>query len=139
MYLLDSDTLSHLWARHERVESRLRQVDDTEVGTTSITKSEILRARCDNLLKAEDSDQVLKAQQRLDRCETLLAELIVAPFNQAAADELDTLSKSRKLKKIGRADLLIASIALANDATLVTRNVRHFRPVPDLKIENWVD
>jgi tRNA(fMet)-specific endonuclease VapC len=62
MYLLDSDTLSHLWAHHERVEARLRKVEDTEVGITSITKGEILRTRCDNLLKAEDSKEILKAQ-----------------------------------------------------------------------------
>jgi predicted nucleic acid-binding protein len=45
----------------------------------------------------------------------------------------------RKLKKIGRSDLLIASITLANDAILVTRNLRHFRQVPHLQAENWVD
>jgi predicted nucleic acid-binding protein len=26
---------------------------------------------------------------------------------------------------------------LANDATLVTRNVRHFKQIPDLKVVNW--
>jgi tRNA(fMet)-specific endonuclease VapC len=139
MYLLDSDTLSHLWAHHERVEVRLQQVEDTDVGTTSVTKSEVLRMRCENLLKAEDPDQVLKAQQRLDRSERLLAELIIIPFDEAAGEELEHLSKIRKLKRIGRADLLIASIALANDATLVTRNLKHFHQVPGLRVENWVD
>jgi tRNA(fMet)-specific endonuclease VapC len=33
----------------------------------------------------------------------------------------------------------IASFALANDVTLVTRNLKHFRQVPGLKVENWVD
>ncbi len=40
---------------------------------------------------------------------------------------------------MGRADLLIASMALARRATLVTRNVRHFPPVPGLTVENWMD
>jgi tRNA(fMet)-specific endonuclease VapC len=43
------------------------------------------------------------------------------------------------LRKIGRADLLIASVTLANRATLVTRNTRHFKQVPGLRVENWVD
>jgi tRNA(fMet)-specific endonuclease VapC len=60
-------------------------------------------------------------------------------FDAAAAKEFDTLRQSRKLKRIGRVDLLIASITLANDATLVTRNLRHFRQVPNLKVVNWID
>ena len=36
-------------------------------------------------------------------------------------------------------DLLIASIALAQRATLVTRNLRHFRQIPALNVENWAD
>ena len=38
-----------------------------------------------------------------------------------------------------RGDLLTACIALAHDATLVTRNTRDFAVVPGLKIENWAD
>lgn len=139
MHLFDSDTLSHLWANNERVVNRLRRCQDTEIGTTSISKSEVLRARCENLLKADSVAELLKAQQRLDRSESKLSELIVAPFDDAAAKELERLESSRKLKKIGRADLIISSIALAHDATLITRNVKHFRQVPNLKVENWVD
>ncbi|MBM4094538.1 MAG: type II toxin-antitoxin system VapC family toxin [Planctomycetes bacterium] len=139
MHLLDSDTLSHLWANHERVVNRLRRCEDTEIGTTSITKCEVLRARCENLLKAATPEDVVKAQQRLDRSEQRLTELIVMPFDEAAGAELARLEKVQKLSKIGHADLLIASVVLANDATLVTRNLKHFRHVPDLKLVNWVD
>ena len=34
-------------------------------------------------------------------------------------------------------DLLIASIAIDNDITLVTRNARHFERIPGLKLEVW--
>lgn len=64
---------------------------------------------------------------------------IAVPFDSSAAVEFDRLRGIRALKKIGRADLLIASIALANRATLVTRNVRHFQRISNLKLENWVD
>jgi tRNA(fMet)-specific endonuclease VapC len=36
-------------------------------------------------------------------------------------------------------DLRIASIVLACDAILVTRNASDFRRVPGLRIENWAD
>jgi tRNA(fMet)-specific endonuclease VapC len=38
---------------------------------------------------------------------------------------------------IGSMDLLIASHAVAEQATLVTNNLRHFSAVPGLKIEQW--
>jgi len=61
------------------------------------------------------------------------------PFDQHAVAEFDRLQAIRSLRKIGRADLLIASIALANQAILVTRNLRHFKQVPQLVVVNWVD
>lgn len=33
--------------------------------------------------------------------------------------------------------MLIAAVALANNATLVTNNVREFARVPGLRVENW--
>ncbi len=33
--------------------------------------------------------------------------------------------------------MLIAAVALANSATLVTNNVRGFARVPGLRVENW--
>jgi tRNA(fMet)-specific endonuclease VapC len=45
----------------------------------------------------------------------------------------------KKLRKIGRADLLIAAISLANRATVVSRNLKDFRQVPGLRVENWAD
>jgi tRNA(fMet)-specific endonuclease VapC len=41
-------------------------------------------------------------------------------------------SSNEKLKRIGRCDLLIASIALAENAKLITRNIRDFSLVPGL-------
>ena len=139
MRLLDSDTLSHLWASHPLVVERLAECSDTEIGITSITKCEVLRARCENLLKAGLAPEVLIAQRRLDRSERLLGQLTVVPFDETAAKMLERLEDVKKLRTIGRADLLISSIALANAATLVTRNLRHFRQTPNLLLENWVD
>ena len=36
------------------------------------------------------------------------------------------------------ADLEIASIAIANNLTLITNNVRHFKRVPLIQFENWL-
>ena len=60
-------------------------------------------------------------------------------FNEAAAAYFDQLKQQSVLRKSGRPDLLIASIALANRATLVTRNLKDFKNVPNLKLVNWLD
>jgi tRNA(fMet)-specific endonuclease VapC len=61
------------------------------------------------------------------------------PIEAGAARESSRLIQNKKLKKIGRADLLIAALTLARQVTLVTRNVKDFRQVPRLRVENWAD
>jgi tRNA(fMet)-specific endonuclease VapC len=36
-------------------------------------------------------------------------------------------------------DLQIASICIANDILLLTRNSSDFRDLPGLRVENWLD
>lgn len=48
-------------------------------------------------------------------------------------------SLARRGLTIDTPDLIIASVALAHDLTLVTHNVRHFQRVPGLRIEDWLD
>lgn len=139
MYLLDTDTLTHFYSGNSNVVEQLKSVGDEEVGITIITKVEVLRGRIDYLLKAENSLGLLKAQELLFRTEQFLNELLIIPISQAASEEFDRLRAVTKLRKIGRADLLIASITLTNRATLVTRNTRHFKQFPGLKVVNWVD
>ena len=44
-----------------------------------------------------------------------------------------------KGKIISDLDLFIGATAIVNDMTLVTRNVREFKRMKNIKIENWVD
>ena len=139
MHLLDTDTLTHLYHRNSNVVQHLKALEDSEVGITIITKVEILRGRIDYLLKAETGANLLKAQELFFRTEELLSQLLIVPISQASSLEFDRLRVVSKYRKIGRADLLIASITLANRATLVTRNKRHFQQIPGLRVANWVD
>ena len=105
-----------------------------------MTRVELLRGRFDSLLKASDGVQLQQAQWRLDQTEAgELAKLVVVPIGAEPAAAFDRLRQIRKLKKVGRADLLIAAIALAHRATLVTRNVRDFSKSRGLILENWAD
>ncbi len=139
MYLLDTDTITHLYAGNTNVIAQLNAVEDSEVGITIITKAEMLRGRIEYLIKADNGESLLRAQELYFRTEELLAELLIVPISQSAADEFERLRAVSKLSKIGRTDLLIASISLANRAILVTRNIRHFKQIPGLRVVNWVD
>lgn len=138
MYLLDTDTLSALHRENANVIARLARTSEV-VATTIITRVEILRGRLDYVRKAATGDEVLRAQHWLNRSEELLALIQIVPFDAAAARLFDGLQTIPRLRKIGSPDLLIASIALAHAATLVTRNLRHFQLIPRLRFENWMD
>ncbi len=139
MYVLDTDTLSRLHAGDERLRERQGRFDPSQVVTTAVTRIEVLQGRFDFLLKAADGEQLLRAFAWLTRSEEVLRQIIVLPIDDASAAQFDGLRQNKKLKKIGRADLLIAAIALAHGATVVTRNVRHFQQMPGLQVENWLD
>lgn len=139
MFLLDTDTLSLLHAGDQRVRNRQEQLDPSQIVTATITRIEILQGRFDFILKAADGEQLLRAFAWLVRSEELLSQITILPIDKAVAVQFDRLRQNKKIRKIGRADLLIVAIALAHGATLVTRNVRHFRQIPGLQVENWID
>lgn len=56
MYILDTDTLTHLHKGNENVKRRLSEANDYEFGITIVTKVEILRGRIEFLLKADSAE-----------------------------------------------------------------------------------
>jgi len=136
--LLDTDIITLWLLGHARLAERVLGTTEL-VAITVVTRVELLRGRFDSLLKASDGVQLQQAQWCLDQTERELAKLVVVPIGAEPAAAFDRLRQIRKLKKVGRADLLIAAIALAHRATLVTRNVRDFQQIPGLILENWAD
>ena len=130
MYVLDTDTLSRLFAAHPRVLMRRNNVPSLDIAITIVTRIEILQGRFDFLFKAATGEDLLRAQFWLDKTiqDLALVETVIA-MAPAAAAEFDRLRQYKKLKKIGRGDLLIAAITLANRAILVTSNWKDFRQV----------
>ena len=136
MIVLDTDMFSLFATGHPRVVARVEAATDLVVMTV-ISRIEILHGRFDFLLKAADSGQLQRAQQLLTQTERDLAEIPILLIDSRVAAKFDRLRQNKKLKKIGRADLLIASIVLAHRALLSTRNLRHFQQVPGLRVEDW--
>lgn len=83
-------------------------------------------------------------KSRHPRKTKLCVEQFLEPFQRIGFDSNCACAYSgirayleRKRMKIGPNDLLIASIAAANNATLITANVHEFTQVPGLRVENW--
>jgi predicted nucleic acid-binding protein len=138
MILLDTDTYTLHQVGQERVVRRLPTADEP-ASITIVTQIEVLRGRHEALFKAADGARLLHAQQALARTLQHMAQFPVVFFDEAAAAVFDRLRQTTGLRRLGRGDLLIGSIALANRAILVTRNQKHFRKVPGLRIESWTD
>lgn len=139
MILFDTDTVTHFSYGNANVRRKIEEASDEPLAIAVITRNEILRGRADNLLKAANEEELRKATERFHQAEELLSDFLVVGFNDSAIGHFGRLRKQKNLKKMGRADMLIACIALANDALLVSRNTKDYKDVAGLRVENWVD
>jgi predicted nucleic acid-binding protein len=89
MILLDTDTISLFHAGDPRVTTRVHQVLPPEtVGTTVITRAEILQARFEFLLKASHGEQWQRAQYWLSESKSFLADRPVENVDERAAEQI---------------------------------------------------
>ena len=129
-YLLDTNVcVVYLNGRSLVVRQRLRAADLEEVAVCSVVKAELLYGA----MRTNNPERTLTAQQQfLNRFPSL-------PFDDSSAVIAARIRAqlAERGTPIGSNDLLIAAIALANDLTLVTHNIREFNRVEGLRIEDW--
>ena len=134
MYLLDTDILSNLLRRAPSTTliAKLASVLPEHQFTSSITLGELIYGA----YKLRPGSELL-----LERLQgRLLPNLPVLPFDEAAARRYGEVRAEleRQGTPLGDADLRIGAIALARGFTVVTGNVRHFRRISQLPVENWL-
>ena len=129
MVCVDTDFLIDLSKREERAIEKLKEIrarNDT-VYTTTIAMWEYYTGA----YRSRDSEmRVAKAR------EFLKAFVPLTPDHESAR-LWGRLSAELRSNTIGDLDLLIASIVLSNEQSLVTRNKKHFDRVQGLKVEGW--
>lgn len=138
-YLLDTDTFDHYHRGNANVSKRVSEIGLDQIAISVVTRMEVLQARFEYLRKAATAAQLRIAQFWLDDSDRWLTKWRITPFDEAACRQFDELRLQKGLGKIGRPDLPIACIAISSGATVVSRNVRDFKLVPRLHVENWVD
>jgi tRNA(fMet)-specific endonuclease VapC len=122
-------------AQGARLRERLQRLAPEHRGTTIIRFEEQMRGWIAYLSKARQMVRQIEAYQRLHQFLRNYAQMLILDFTELAAVEFQRLARGRQ--RIGTMDLKIAAIALAHDATPLTRNLRDFRKIEGLKAEDW--
>lgn len=131
MYVWDTD-ICIFWLKGSPViRQKVQELSNPEIGITIVTLAELK-------FGAYKSERV---EENLEALNHLLQGTRVLPMDRTSADRFghikaDLQSRGEILEDF---DILIASITLAQEATLVTNNVDHFSRISNLRIQNWMD
>lgn len=140
MIILDTDIISLLDRKDgeafEKLERRFAAVpDDERVCATIISFEEHMRGWLAQIAGARKPEAQVIAYGRLQRLlqEYQLRDLL--PYDDAAAAVFISLQRQRI--RVGTMDLRIGAIALTYDALLISRNLRDFKRIPNVRVEDW--
>jgi tRNA(fMet)-specific endonuclease VapC len=131
-YLVDTHILGY-FARNSSAALQKRMLaglKKQELAISAITRAETQFGVA--LLQADD-----KRRRTID---LLLNEFPVLPWTAEAADRYGEIAGllQRSGQPTGHMDTQIAAHALVLDLPLVTHNMRHFKRVPGLKLQDWM-
>lgn len=101
------------------------------------TVEEEMRGWLAEINRHTNPHQQISSYAKFQRQIEVLASWLILPLDSESAELF--LNFRRQGIRIGSMDLKIACIALAYDATLLTRNTADFSKVPGLRFENWLD
>ena len=138
MHLLDSDNMTILERQGPevvRLRARLATVPPDDIATTIVSYEEQTRGWMAYRAQAKTPELQIIAYRRLKVHIQIYCKTAVIEYDEKAAVEFERLKKARI--RIGTQDLKIAALALANDATLLTRNLQDFAKIPGLRAEDW--
>ena len=129
MKLLDTDTCIAILRGNEAVVER-RAATAEDVVTTWITAAELYYGAAKS--KSPDANRAIVT--------SFLRTLPVLGLDPASVQifgEAKALLE-RQGQRLADADLLIGAIAVAQRATVVTGNRRHYERIPGVALENWI-
>ena len=136
MACLDTNVLIDLTgrggrARHEAASALVRELraEGRTLATTRLNVAELYVG----VERSTDRD----SEER--RVETVLGGLIVPEFDDTAARQFAMIDAylSERGRPVGDMDALIAAVTIVHGRALVTLNVRHFEPIPGLRIQSY--
>lgn len=135
MIVIDTDVISHAMRSDSVAVAWLDRQPRASLWTTSITIFEIRYGLAAMPAGRRQTVQAAEFERMIDQD----LERRILPFDTAAAEHAAALMGRRR--RVGRPiesrDTMIAGIALAQRATLATRNLRHFADLDVTVVDPW--
>lgn len=131
MYLLDTNILIDILRRSDSLATKhLIRIAPDKVAISTITLAELEYGI------HKSSNPARNAQLLIEAC----TPLTIVPFDNEAAATYGLVRAQLEAKgtPVGPMDTLIAAHALSLKATLVTNNLREFKRIKGLHVENWL-
>ncbi len=115
---------------NQSIAERLNSHQLSDIAISSVVLGELLYGARASARSTENLLSLKTFVQLIDVCE----------YNRKSADAYSRirLLLRRKGRPSGEADMMIAAIAKADNAILVTDNTKHFKHVEGLELENWL-
>jgi len=135
LFVLDTDILTLFQRKDPAVVAHVAAHAPSDIAIAVITVEEQLSGWYTQLRKAKDNVKLAWAYFRLAANVRFLARVQILDFDRAAIERYEEFKRSGL--KVRKLDLQIAATALHHNATVVTRNLRDFKLVPGLGVEDW--
>lgn len=130
MKIIDSDLLIAIVNKSQDAEEKMRELMDSEdyLGTTVFNVQEVVYG----ILDSKDKKNYVRTLDFL-KSFNILGYGLESALKGAEIDHY----LEKKGSHIGFMDTMIAAVCLSNNASIITRNVKHFSLVPGLIVEGW--
>jgi tRNA(fMet)-specific endonuclease VapC len=140
MIILDTDCLTLVQRaegeEYARLAARLDEAGKTQpICVTIISFEEQMRGWMAYIARQRSPARQVGAYHHLNLLLEDFGGRQVLEFDDAARQVFEDLTRAKV--RIGTMDLKIAAIALSGGAKLISRNLRDYRQVPGLVVEDW--
>ena len=132
-YILDTNTWIEHFHQRNGVTEHIMSLSMPQIFVSEVTLAELTFGA----YNSADFERHIQEPQWLRRYVTVLD--ISDVFEEYAQIRCALRKLKKNLdKEIGNFDILIGATALHYDLTVVTDNVKHFKVMPGVKVENWI-
>jgi tRNA(fMet)-specific endonuclease VapC len=135
LIVLDTNVFTLFQAGNPAILRRVEARSPEDLAITIITVEEELGGWYTRLRQGRKREQLARVYQRMTDSLRFLARVQLLSFPEPAIARYEDLRAN--YRRLGKNDLRIAAIVLEEDAVLATCNVRDFKPIKGLQIEDW--